>query len=53
MKFSQIYGNASVKRTLQGMADSGHVPHAILFYENDGCGALALGVAFLQYLNCK
>lgn len=53
MKFSQIYGNDSVKRTLQGMADSGHVPHAILFYENDGCGALALGVAFLQYLNCK
>lgn len=53
MKFSKVYGNAGVKRTLQGMADSGHVPHAILFYENDGCGALALGVAFLQYLNCK
>lgn len=53
MKFAQVYGNNDVKATLKAMADSGRVPHAILFYENEGCGALALGVAFLQYLNCK
>ena len=35
------------------MADSGRVPHAMLFYENEGCGGLALALAFIQYLNCK
>ncbi len=35
------------------MADSGRVPHAMLFYENEGCGGLALALAFIQYLNCS
>jgi len=35
------------------MADSGRVAHAMLFYENDGCGAFPLIVAYLQYLNCQ
>lgn len=35
------------------MADSGKVPHSIIFHENEGCGALALALAFLSYLNCK
>ena len=35
------------------MADSGRVAHAMLFYENDGCGALPLALAYLQYLNCE
>ncbi len=34
------------------MVDSGRIPHAILMYENDGCGALALAQTFLQYANC-
>ncbi len=53
MKFDEIIGNDALKRTLVSMADSGRVPHAMLLYENDGCGAVALAVAFLQYLNCR
>ena len=52
MKFSDIIGNDEVKAALVRMADSGRVPHAMMFHENEGCGALALVVAFLQYLNC-
>ncbi len=53
MKFKDIVGNDALKRTLVSMADSGRVPHAMLLYENDGCGAVALALAFLQYLNCE
>ena len=34
------------------MADTGKVAHAMLLYENEGCGALALALAYIQYLNC-
>lgn len=50
MRFEDITGNEDVKKALVGMVDSGRVPHAIMFYENDGCGALALSLAFLEYL---
>ena len=52
MKFSDVIGNAEVKAALVRMADSGRIPHAMMFHENEGCGALALIVAFMQYLNC-
>ncbi len=52
MKFEDVIGNADVKRALVGMADSGRVPHALMFHENEGGGALALALAFFQYLNC-
>lgn len=53
MKFSDIIGNSEVKEALVRMADGGRIPHAMMFHENEGCGALALIVAFMQYLNCK
>ena len=53
MKFSDIIGNASVAKMLSSMADSGRVAHAMLLYENEGCGALALALAYVQYLNCS
>ena len=34
------------------MVDSGKIPHAMMFYENDGCGAFAIVQAFLQYVFC-
>ena len=52
MRFSEIIGNADVARALASMADSGRVAHAMLMYENEGCGALALALAYVQYLNC-
>ena len=53
MKFSEVIGNADVVRALASMADSGRVAHAMLMYENEGCGALALALAYVQYLNCR
>lgn len=53
MMFSDIVGNEEVKRALAGMVDRGKVPHALMFYENEGCGALAIALAFLQYLICR
>ncbi|MBR2128767.1 MAG: DNA polymerase III subunit delta [Bacteroidales bacterium] len=52
MRFADIIGNRKVVQALSSMADSGRVAHAMLFYENDGCGALALALAYVQYLNC-
>ena len=53
MRFADIIGNAQVVKALSSMADSGRVAHAMLFYENDGCGALPLALAYVQYLNCS
>lgn len=52
MRFADVIGNGSVAKALAAMADSGRVPHAMLLYENEGCGALALALALVQYLNC-
>ena len=53
MKFAQVQGNEDVKQALVGMVDSGRIPHAILFHEDDGGGAFPLALAFLQYLFCR
>lgn len=53
MRFADIPGNEDIRRALTGMADSGRVAHAMLFYENEGCGALPLVLAYFQYLNCQ
>ena len=53
MRFAEIIGNASVAKMLSSMADSGRIAHAMLLYENDGCGAFTLAMAYVQYLNCS
>ena len=53
MRFADIIGNEKVAKTLASMADSGRVSHAMLLYENEGSGALALALAYVQYLNCS
>ena len=53
MRFSDIKGNAAAIDALRSMADSGRVPHALLFYENPSSGGLALAIAWIQYLNCE
>ncbi len=53
MRFADIIGNADVAAALVSMADSGRVAHAMLMYENEGSGALALALAYVQYLNCS
>ena len=53
MRFADVIGNGTVAKALVSMADSGRVAHAMLMYENEGCGALALALAYVQYLNCS
>ncbi len=53
MRFSDIKGNADAVSVLRSMADSGRIPHAMLFYENPRSGGLALAMAYLQYINCE
>ena len=48
MTFDEIKGNDAVKRALNGMVSSGRIPHAIMFHEDDGGGAIAFCQAFLQ-----
>ncbi len=48
MNLDGIIGNPDAVRALKGMADSGRIPHAMMLYENDGCGAMALALAFLS-----
>ena len=52
MRFADIQGNAPVVSTLRSMVDTGRIPHAILFHEDDGGGAFPVVLAFLQYLYC-
>ena len=52
MRFADVIGNTSVAKALVSMADSDRVAHAMLLYENEGCGAIALALAYIQYLNC-
>ena len=53
MRFADIRGCDGLVEALAGMVDSGRIPHAILFHENDGGGGVPLALAFLQYLYCK
>jgi len=53
MRFSEIQGNREVLAALAGMVDSGRIPHAIMFHEDDGGGAVGIALAFLQSLYCR
>ena len=50
MRFADIIGHGDVKKALTTMCDSGRIAHAMMFYENEGCGALALALAYAQYM---
>ena len=53
MNFSQVKGNREVVRTLVSMVDSGRIPHAVMFHEEDGGEAFPLCLALLGYLYCR
>ena len=50
MMLKEIIGNRDVVSALEGMVREGRVPHAMMLYENDGCGAMAVTLAFLSEL---
>ncbi|MDE6569458.1 MAG: DNA polymerase III subunit delta, partial [Alistipes sp.] len=53
MKFADIIGQEELKRHLAQSVDAGRVSHAQLFTGQAGAGALALAVAYVQYLCCR
>ena len=52
MRLDDVIGNQDAVRALKGMAGSGRIPHAMMLYENDGCGAMAIVLAFLSEVFC-
>lgn len=53
MRFADIIGQDELKRRLVQSVDAGRVSHAQLFAGAAGTGALALAVAYVQYLCCR
>ena len=53
MRFSEIPGQQKIKlRLIQSVKDN-RVSHAQLFMGPEGCGKLALAIAYAQYINCR
>lgn len=52
MLFADVVGQAGVKAQLLGQLRSDRVPHAQLLLGPEGCGKLALALAYAQYLQC-
>lgn len=53
MLFKDIIGQAEVKKRLAHSVSENRVSHAQLFLGAEGSGALALAVAYTQYILCK
>lgn len=53
MKFKDIPGHGQVKDTLRGIADSGHIPHAVMLSGPSGAGKMLLARTYAQYLHCE
>ena len=52
MQFSEILGQEYIKSHLTKSATLGRIPHAQLFVGPEGCGTLALAIAYAQYILC-
>lgn len=53
MLFKDIIGQAEVKKRLVQSVEDNRVSHALLFLGAEGSGALALAIAYTQYILCK
>jgi len=52
MKFEEVIGQTDAKQRLLRLVDGGRVPHAMLFTGPQGCGKMAMAMAFASYLLC-
>ncbi|MBO5612237.1 MAG: DNA polymerase III subunit delta [Prevotella sp.] len=50
MKFSEVIGQQKAKERLRTLVDENRVPNALLLCGPQGCGKLALAMAFASYL---
>ncbi|MDQ6812419.1 MAG: hypothetical protein M3040_01565, partial [Bacteroidota bacterium] len=53
MLFKDVIGQNEVKRHLAEMVQTNRLSHALLFLGKQGSGALALAMAFAQYIVCE
>jgi DNA polymerase-3 subunit delta' len=53
MLFKEVIGQPEIKQHLLEVTNSGKIPHAQLFLSQPGAGALALALAFTQYVVCE
>jgi DNA polymerase III subunit delta' len=53
MLFKDIIGQEEIKKHLIQTVKDNRVSHAQLFFGAEGCGKLALAIAYSQYINCK
>lgn len=53
MKFSEVIGQDDAKVRLRQMVAENRVPHAIMLCGPQGCGKMALALAFASYLLCE
>ena len=53
MRFSKIVGQYQVKERLIRSVTENRISHTQLFFGPEGSGALALAVAYGQYINCE
>jgi DNA polymerase-3 subunit delta' len=52
MLFSAISGHTELKSTLIKNINNGRIAHSLLFAGPEGCGSLALALAYARYLRC-
>ncbi len=52
MKFENVIGQAAAKKHLIDLVQQNRLGHALLFLEKEGSGALAMALAFSQYVTC-
>jgi DNA polymerase-3 subunit delta' len=53
MNFSQIPGQAEIKKKLIRSVQEERVSHAQIFAGPEGCGAMALALAYARYVSCE
>ncbi|MES1215211.1 MAG: hypothetical protein ABUT20_06835 [Bacteroidota bacterium] len=53
MQFSDIIGQAEVKKQLVELVQHNRLSHALLFLGKEGSGALPLAIAFAQFVVCE
>lgn len=51
--FEDVIGQEEVKKRLIADAESGNIPHALMFCGPQGCGKMQLALAFAHYLYCS
>lgn len=53
MKFAEVVGQNALKKQLIQTVKDNRVSHAQLFAGQEGCGNLALALAYAQYISCE